>query len=494
MTSRSVKAKERQLKLTQNINDGIEYKILKRKNINAVDVINNIKNEREKQNEKHLEFLKLKDEYDKLDSKEYPAWILCESSVVEFYKLTNDILMNILSLDKLDERIQFLQDSSDKGEFYFKVRDRLINKSDLIVYQNLKNELLDYLYKLFKDLFTENHYNTFLFCKNVLNEPKKNKKKLYIIKNNIQLLEDETGINISKFFSVNWNLPELYIPIKRSQQRKLKGIDFEFDLRIDKISEYSNKIIQEDKYIYQTLNKIKFKTISIITGEKNQENSSYKQNCDDNLKKKWSELTIEQKIDRFKDYCNHFIINKVFLNSIKEELETLKEKNNITTSFNFENENTLINKLYNLLVENHNNGHLKYKQIKWNVKNGIIEYIQNIKLQIEIQNDINIIINPTFILQNETLKKKKISSSKSILSLKSNIEYINDMLLKYIFNILINHDNEDFDDLKELHLEKSIELIKSKLKLNKITISDKEYICKQYNIFFDEILEEINKN
>jgi hypothetical protein len=493
MTSRSVKAKERQLKLTQNINDGIEYKILKRKNINAVDVINNIKNEREKQNEKHLEFLKIKDEYDQLDSKEYPAWILCEASVIDFYKLTNDILITILPIDKIDDRIQFLQESSDKGAFYLKVKDRLIHKSELNNYINLKNELLDYLYKLFKDLFTENHYNTFQFCKNILNEPKKNKKKLYIIKNNIQLLEDETGINISKFFSVNWNLPELYIPIKRSQQRKLKGIDFEFDLKIDKISEYSNKIIQEDKYIYQTLNKIKFNTISIITGEKNQENSSYKQNSDDNLKKKWSELNSEQKLDRFKDYCNHFIINKIYLNSIKEELEVIKDKNGITTSFNFENENTLINKLYDLLVEYHNQGSLKYKQIKWNVKSGLIEYIQNIKFNLELKDDLNIIITPIFTLQNEVIKRKKISSSKSILSLKSNIENINDLLLKYIFNLIINYQNTDVEKLKELQLEKAIDIIKSKLRVNKITNSDKEYMVKQYNLLFDEILEEVNK-
>jgi hypothetical protein len=112
---------------------------------------------------------------------------------------------------------------------------------------------------------------------------------------------------------------------------------------------------------------------------------------------------------------------------------------------------------------------------------------------LELKDDLNIIITPIFTLQNEVIKRKKISSSKSILSLKSNIENINDLLLKYIFNLIINYQNTDFEKLKELQLEKAIDIIKSKLRVNKITNSDKEYMVKQYNLLFDEILEEVNK-
>ncbi len=326
--SRSEKAKERQIKLAQSFNDNIEFRLLKHnKSSQSTDTLNNIKSERLKQNEKHLIFLNIKNEYDKSDSKEYPSWIFCESTVLDFYKFTNiDLKTNILPLEKIDSRREILENTIDKGDYYFKVRDRLYYKSELNKYISLKNDLLDYLYKMFKDLLTENNFNTFKYCKSILDDSKKNKKKLYIIKNNIQILEDETGINISKFFSVNWNLPELYIPVKKSEKKKNKGIDFEFDLKIDKISEYSNKIIQEDKYIYQTINKIQQKGVSILTGNISDENIIYKQTIDVSFQKKWSELNEEQKIDRLKDYCNNFVINKVYVKLLKTFIQEKKKK------------------------------------------------------------------------------------------------------------------------------------------------------------------------
>lgn len=490
MSDRKTKTKEKQIKLAQSFNDGIEYKLLKHKNKDTT-ILTNIKSDREKQNEKHLEFLKIKNEYENSDSKEFPAWIFCENSVVDFYKFTDEELhKNILPLDKIDNRKSLLENSDDKGTYYFKIRDRLINKSELNMYIKSKDELLEYLFKLFRDLFTESHYNIFKSCKNILDENKKNKKKIYLVKNNLQILEDETGINISKFFSVNWNLPELYIPIKKSQLKKNKGIDYEFDLKIDKISDYNNKIIQEDKYIYQTLNKIQHRCISILTG--NIQILSYKQNSDESYQKKWSELSQEQRLDRIKDYCNHFIINKIYLKSIKSNLETIKEQNNITTTLNFENENILIDKLYNLLSDRYTNNILKYKQIKWNVKQGIIESIHNVILDLELKDDHIIFIKVNFKEDTKSIIKKKISSSKSLTNLKSNIENINEVLIKFIVDSIKKYSGDDYSVLKEKLLDNCLEKIKDKLKVNKLTISDKEFIVNQYNIFFDEIIQEIN--
>ena len=490
MNEKTVQAREKQVKLAQSFNDGIEYKILKRKN--NVEALTTIKADREKQNENHLEFLKIKNEYDIADSKEYPSWIFCEPSVLDFYKFTiADLKTNILPLDKIEDRKNLLDSTADKGQLFFDVRDRLLSKSELNKYLQAKEDVLEFLYRLFKDLFTEHNYNTFKYCKSMLDEGKKNKKKLYVIKNNIQVLEDETGINISKFFSVNWNLPELYIPIKKSQQKKNKGIDFEFDLRIDKISEFSNKIIQEDKYIYQTLNRIQQKTISILTGNSD-ETLIYKQNSDDDLKKKWSELSDEQRLDRIKDYCNHYIINKIYLKTIDGELERFKDEKKITTSFVFENESTLIDKLYKLLLDNFKSENLKYRQIKWSTKNGIIETITNFSLTVELKDECNIILTPMFKETDKSLKKKKISSSKSLIGLKSNIENINEILVKFILNTITNYNGDDYDKLKDDNIEPCLERIKFKLKLNKITNVDKDFIVKNYNTFFKEILEEIN--
>lgn len=491
MSDRKTKAKEKQIKLAQSFNDGIEYTVSKRKNKDVTSILTNIKTDREKQNEKHLEFLKIKNEYENSDSKEFPAWIFCENSVLEFYKFTDEELRkNILPLDKTDYRKLFLENSIDKGLYYFKIRDRLINKSELNMYMQLKDELLEYLFKLFGDLFTETHYNIFKNCKNILDQNKKNRKRMYLVKNNLQILEDETGINISRFFSVNWNLPELYIPIKKSQLKKNKGIDYEFDLRIDKISEYNDKIMQEDKYIYQNLNKIQNHCVSILTG--NVQILSYKQNSDNSYKKKWSELSTEQRLDRIKDYCNHFIINKIYLKSIKNSLETIKEQHNISTTLTFENENMLIDKLYNLLSDRYTNNILKYKQIKWNIKQGIIDLIQNVILDIEFKDNDIIIINPNFREGVKSIIKKKISSSKSLTNLKSNIENINEVLIKFIVDSIKKYSENDYSALKEKLLDNCLEKIKSKLKVNKLTLTDKEFIVNQYNIFFDEIIQEIN--
>lgn len=482
---------EKQVKLAQSFNDSIEYKLLKSKN-KDISLLNNIKNERNKLNQKHLEVLKIKEEYELHDSKDYPSWIFCEQSVMEFYNFTYETLHNdILPLEKKDNRQNILENTSDKGEYYFKIKDRLINKSELIHYQKLKEELLEYLNNLFKDLFTENNYNTFKYCKSILDENKKNKKKIFIVKNSIQNLEDQTGINISKFFSVNWNLLELYIPIKKSQQRKNKGIDFEFDLHIDKISDYTNKIIDEDKYICQTINKITYKGISILTGEVNQQHLIYKQNSDESYQKKWSVLSNEQRIDRLKDYCNHFILNKIFIKSISTTLENLKEQNKINTSFVFESESILINKLYNLIHDKYINNILKYKHIKWNIKTGVVENIHNIYFEIDLQDDNNIILCPKFKEISPSITKNKISSSKSLFNLKSNIENTNDLLIKFIIDSIKNYKGDDYQQLKTNLINNCIEKVKNKLKVNKITNSDKEFIITQYNLFYDEIINEI---
>ena len=57
---------------------------------------------------------------------------------------------------------------------------------------------------------------------------------------------------------------------------------------------------------------------------------------------------------------------------------------------------------------------------------------------------------------------------------------------------ITNYNGDDYDKLKDDNIEPCLERIKFKLKLNKITNVDKEFIVKNYNTFFKEILEEIN--
>lgn len=482
-------ALNRELRLAQSFNDSIEYKKLKRKN-KDLSLLNEIKSERLKQNEKHLDILKIKENYENSDSKDFPAWIFCEDSVIEFYKLSNDFLKNeILPLDKIHNRKSFLDNSTDKGNYYHFIKQRLLSKSELNIIIQEKENLLESLNNLFKDLFTEDNYKTFLYCKSVLNENKKNKKKLFIVKNNLQILEEQTGINISKFFSVYWNLPELYIPIKKSKIRKNKGIDFEFEHRIDKITLFNDKIFNEDKFIYQTLNKIVYSGISILTGESNNDNYQYKQNSDDNFKKKWSELSKEQRLIKFKDYSNYFILNKIFLKHISSELDSIKQNFNIDTSFIFESENILIDKLYNLISINYLEGILKYKHIRWNIKFGIIDSISNIHWNVSHSDDDKIILEPSLKISPSIQKTKSVNSSKSLFTLKSNIELANEFLLKFILDHFYNYIGNDFSSIKTKLFDLSIDKIKHILKINKLTTSDKEFILTQFNLFFDEIID-----
>ena len=72
---------------TQYFNDSLKYHILKHKKLETSDALKNIKNDRAKKNEEHLESLKIQEKYFSLDPVEIPGIIFCDESIISFYNI-----------------------------------------------------------------------------------------------------------------------------------------------------------------------------------------------------------------------------------------------------------------------------------------------------------------------------------------------------------------------------------------------------------------------
>lgn len=185
--------------------------------------------------------------------------------------------------------------------------------------------------------------------------------------------------------------------------------------------------------------------------------------------KKWSELKDDEKLDRYHEYIAYFI-HKYLVEP------DLIEGDEIELS---------INTVKNLITDNVKR--LKFKDIKWNVKRGVIEQIYPLKFKEE---------DKSFYLTKEkveepssssTPKTKKVSSVKSLIN-KETEKIINEDLVMYIIHLKKNK-KLDADNLKTLK-DEFLEKLKVKLHVKRITVNDKIQIFKK----FDDIYSVITNN
>lgn len=424
-----------------------------------------IKEERVKKEKDHNEFIKYKQEYEFKDSKEYPGFIFCDESIIKFYKIETEF-KELIKIENISKRIELLENSEDKGEYFLQYKNRL-NGDLLTKYKKEKEEYEESLFKMFKDLLISDLYiqfeNIIELIKEYTNNKKKNPYKIYVIKEKLIFLQEETSLNISKFFSIYWNLPQLLIPLKKTNNKN-KGVYLHFDFQIDSLNNHYSKIINEDKWVILTNNNLKNKIIEILLNTE-KESGDWKQKTDNNLSSKWSILTNEQKKEKIESFCKFYIYNKKYIDLLKEKED------------DFDSEK-LINNLNKVLLEHFENKTLKYKQIRWNNVKKIIENIKGLEIQ-----------NEEFVLNvDEKSIKRKITKSKNLTKSKINIEKINDFLLNFICN-LINSKEFEEKEFKEKNLLVSLERIKDILNITRYINTDKEFIIKQYYTFYDIILE-----
>jgi hypothetical protein len=234
----------------------------------------------------------------------------------------------------------------------------------------------------------------------------------------------------------------------------------------DKVLEYKNNL-----ELIETSNRF----LGNSTGNLNQELCQYIYNQQHVKKvslhqkgkyfKKWSQLSNEEKLDRYYCYVEYFINKYLVEPGLLAEIDA----------------ETTINNVKNLITENVNR--IKFKDIKWTVKSGIIEHINPLKYKEE---------DKTFFLTDEKEKvkdvKQKIKKSSSVRTLfnKESEKVINEDLVVFIIQSKKNK-KLTVDNIKNLK-EEFIEKLKIRLLVKRVTVNDKNEVFKKFDDIYNVII------
>lgn len=462
----------KKLKLEKNYNkicrenDSIRYYRVKNKS-NSIELMIDFKDKREKAKEEYQKIQDIKSLYEINDPKELPGYLFFDKNVINAYNLCPYI--NIDENQDTDEiknnRNEWLKNTIDNGEVYFKLRDKIINESEYNNYiihkeriENSVNEIHDtHLSESQKQILeqTIEYINDF---KNCTIKTKKIKEKFKIIINNISNLVIETRLNINEYLTLKY---KLFIPINQFESKSTYIINEcvinSYQMLIDNYTENNDLIESSQKYIKNT--KINLKELLykyFVEQESKLKEHQYKQIG--KYHKKWTLLSDEEKHERFDSFSIDFVHKFLILSKLID----ISEIDNMT----------------NLLKDTLKDTNISVKDIKWNIKMGIIEKIHSLKYNDTLKKFS--IIN---IIEKEKNTKKKPSSIKTIFN-KDNEKIINELI---VLCILKNKDKEV--PIKQLK-EDALETVKDKLKLKRITINDKI----QINKIFDDIHFVINNS
>jgi len=528
---------EREYRKACRLTDSLKYHSIKNKP-NANEILLNLKMTREKAQTEYMTNKILKENYNSFDSKKYPGFLFLHKPILNEYGLCPYIEIESSSEEKKDideliehqdndnlsnddsdtnihyQRHKWLLEQSDQGKLYFEWYDRIINEKNHTQLIEEQKELEIYIYSLFEKYLSKSQFellnNTVKLLQEYMTTTIKNKKvkdQFKTIIFNVSKIVNESGIHVESFL----NLKYTYIPINEDP-----------DIKIDKIIEHFNKIIykdtihkytslsedikQESKYISKIKENLEDQLNHYLL-KKQQERDIEKQHSEEVTQtfkqegkyfKKWSDLTENERKCRFESYSQFYIYkHKLHLQRSDQEVQNL------------------ITSLSNIIFTDYSNKKLKYKDFKWNVKLGIIEKINGIQytpntnsnltfnssltndnLSNNINNNSSNNINDNlddiieFKIQYRDVSNNSQStqsdqsslSRKSIKSLltKDSEKIINEHFVCCIVKFLDNSSNVT-DELIEQHKETTIEFIKNKLKVKRITNSDKQLLINKYN-------------
>lgn len=470
---------EQEYKKISRDTDSITYHRIKNKS-NVLDLMTNVKENRDKAKDIFEKTNVLKNTYVKKEKELIDKTGIRLPMFLFFYKDIQDKYSKCFFIELNDDcllnRQNWLLNQNDKGKLYYDLYDKLVNKKIYNNYININNRLEEYFNNCHVNFLNKIQYNTFQEIQESIKEYKSSsiktkqlKDKFNVIINILSILTKETGYKINEYLSTYYNL---IIPINLIKDHTNSNND-ESSLKLIKIYEdnlYEYKLNKDNitislKYVVNTTNNLTnifydyLYTQSIIIKSIKHEGKYFK---------KWTELLEEEKLDRYCSYATYFV--EKFL--IEPDLIKNNESNSIIESLKI------------LLNDNHNNKTLKYKNIKWNINRGIIENIQSLKYD-DIKKEFYFIIEKLKKENTETIKKP--SSIKTIFN-KDIEEIMNEELVKFMI-ICKKQDKLKDKNIKELKLS-FLEKIKLKLKLKRLSISDRAQINKK----FDEIYNIVYNN
>lgn len=480
--SKKIKQETEYKKVSRDTDSIIYHRIKNKPNVS--ELMTNIKENREKAKNIFEKTIALKNAYIEKEQEliyqtgiNIPMFLFFYKNIQDTYKKCHFIELNT---ECLLNRQTWLSKQDDKGKIYYDLYDKIINKTVYNNYININNELEEYFKTCHIDMLNKSQYVTLQQIKTSIVEYKSSsiktkrlKDKFNIIINNLSILTRETGLKINEYLSIHY---DLIIPINIDNQKKEHAKEL--------INSKFIKIYEDKLYEYK-LNKenIEISLKYIINTTNNLTNSFYEYLYEQSITiksikhegkyfKKWSELSNEEKLDRYNSYADYFV--KKFL--IEPGLIQIETSIEMTQSLN------------TLLKNNHDNKRLKYKNIKWNVTCGIIENISCLKYD-DLKKSFYITIENIQEQQQQEQGKivKKPSSIKTIFN-KDTEKIINEELVTFI--IIWKKQNKLKDEnIKELKIS-FLEKIKIKLKLKRLSIADRTDINKK----FDEIYNIVYNN
>jgi hypothetical protein len=466
-----------------NSNNSIVYHNAK-KNPNSNEIMNNLKEKREKSKLDYTKYKEIEAEYFiKESNTNVPAYILFSKEIIEKYSYCPFIELTDESI--LIKRKEWIDSQSDSGEIYYNLYNKIVNESEYMAFKTKFNNLSDLIENDFTRMLNKDQKKEYLDIKQYLIEytgiqvkTKKLKDLFKIIINNVSNLVISTTVPINSYLSLKYDSIEIPINNIRkntihneqsytsNEEVTLQGNQL-FNLITDRINELiSLKESIRNSHKWLINNKIQLKEILInylITLNYNKDKFKYQ----GKYFKKWSQLTNDEKIERLTAFSEYYVYSKLIQGNLIgiDELDETK----IT--------------LQELLLNRFNSNLLKYKHIKWNVLTGLINNIiplkyisvipdqnneKNFKLELDIKIEIDEIKN----------SYKKSSSIKTIMT-KNNEKIINEEIIVFI---LKNNENQ----LSNLS-NNFCEYIKLKLKLKRITLNDKTKIIARFNEIYTVI-------
>ncbi len=478
------KTKMREIAQVQSFVDSLEYHQESRKKEDKRNP-ESIKEKREKAKNDYMISVNLQKIQEEKDPKTIPCFLFFHNGIIEKYGLCPYIKIKENDTTETTEikRRKWLQSQDQNGILYFDLFEKLVEKKELKEIQKKIDELNEQINLSIKKVLSESQYELYEISLNYLNEylsasvkTKRIKDKYKIVINNLSILYNETKLPIHNYLSEKEKTVLRINDIKKNNN-KIEHIEYilsDFEYKIDKLKELYQKNQSSTKYIQNTINNLKYTQNHFIQFNKLPtnfvgENSSQNQiKQKGNYFKKWSKLNDEERSERFLSYATYYVDKKLIMSQIIDN--SYREK--LISDFQ-----THLNNWYNSKI-------LKYKSIKWSTQSGIIENVLHVNFDINKKEF-------EFTVQIEKKKstdiKKKSVVSKSLFT-EENEKIINEEILIFILKEKHNslNENQISDDKKEQLLE----IIKTKLKLKRILIKDKEDIYSKIN----EIYNVVSKN
>jgi hypothetical protein len=489
-------AKNKEIKKVIRINDSIVYHKIKNKP-NSAELLEEIKINREKAQKEFEEMSNIKREYDVKEKElcaNIPGFLFFHKDIIEKYDMCPYI---ILTDDVYNNRLNWLNNQKDNGKLYYDLFNKFINKVEHNIFLDKKTELTDFFCKIHKEYLSSANYEllqlTEVYIKDYISltiKTKKLKDKFKIIINNTSNIVIESGFNINEYLSCYYGL---YIPINKennslnSKKKENNNCLIYNNIYNEKILEYKNlleSIQNSEKYLCQMYNNLNQDLYQYIYNQNIHASKSKSKTSSQEGKyfKKWSQLTDDEKLDRYYSFIEYYI-SKYLVEP------GLIDMCNIKTS---------IDCVKKLIDDNFNK--IKFKNIKWNIKKGVIEKIYSLKFKEEDKSFF--IVNKkehdnTQTEQDSQIKSKRISSKKALIN-KETEKIINEELVIYILFLKNNNKLNIPNVSKDCHLkllkQEFLEKIKHKLYVKRITGNDKHQINNKFDEIYSIIMSNENPN